>query len=242
MSADLNAALAARLGPGQVGSFYQPLANLSDGAPQAVEALARWIGADGRPHSARAIRNAADDAGLRAGLAIALAQVQLQGFAKAPWAEGLALSINATAADFETGGLAERLPYQAASAGVPLIRLWVELTEEEAPTEIGRLSQAMASLRAAGVRIAVDDFGTGFSSLGWVLRLPIDAIKLDASFTNALAQKQGLAIVRAVAGLGADLGLKLTAEGVQTDDQRKALLGLGYHMGQGALFGMPRPA
>jgi EAL domain-containing protein (putative c-di-GMP-specific phosphodiesterase class I) len=179
---------------------------------------------------------------LRAGLAVALAQAQLQAFAGAPWAQGLELQINATASDFETGGLAERLPQQAAAAGLPLERLWVELTEEESPRDLSRLSQAMARLRAAGVRIAVDDFGTGFSSLGWIMRLPLDGIKLDASFTNALGQKAGLAVARAVAGIGAELGLSLTAEGVQTDDQRAALLALGYRYGQGAHFGMPRPA
>jgi EAL domain-containing protein (putative c-di-GMP-specific phosphodiesterase class I) len=242
MTEALHAALARRLGPGQVGAYYQPIARLTDSRPVAVEALARWIGADGVVQSAKGIRSAADEAGHRAGLAVALASIQMQGFAGAAWAAGMDLSINATASDFESGGLAERLPQQAQKAGAPLDRIWVELTEEEPPQQVHRLATAMAALRASGVRIAVDDFGTGFSSLGWILRLPVDGIKLDASFTNAAHQKPGLAIARAVAGMGAELGLKLTAEGVQSDDQRAALLALGYHHGQGALFGMPRPA
>ncbi len=240
MSAPLTDALAATLGPGRVSAHFQPIVRLSDGQVLAVEALARWAGDDGQPRSALAIRGAADQAGLRAGLAVALAEAQLQGFAAAPWAQGLELSINATASDFETGGLADRLPLQAAQAGVALDRLWVELTEEEAPREIGRLAQAMEALRQTGVRIAVDDFGTGFASLGWIARLPLDAIKLDGSFTNAIGQRAGDAVVRAVAAIAADLSLSLTAEGVQTQEQREALTAMGYHRGQGALFGMPR--
>jgi len=98
-------------------------------------------------------------------------------------------------------------------------------------------------LRAFGVRIALDDFGTGYSSLGYLRSFPFDKIKIDRSFVaDLLTHKDSLAIVRAVTGLGASLGMSITAEGVETVPQLDWLRKEGCTEVQGYLFSPPRPA
>jgi EAL domain-containing protein (putative c-di-GMP-specific phosphodiesterase class I) len=98
-------------------------------------------------------------------------------------------------------------------------------------------------LRDLGVRIAMDDFGTGYSSLGYLRKFPFDKIKIDRSFINDMDEKaDSIAIVRAVTGLGATLGISTTAEGVETVEQLRRLRLEGCTEAQGFLISKPRPA
>lgn len=235
-------ALSEVLGPGTLEPHFQPIVGLQEGTPAGVEALARWRGSDDVITSANALRTAADRAGLRAPLAAAMTQAALAVFGASPWAAGQTLSLNATASDLEEGGFGRHLPTWANAAGVPLDRIWLELTEEERPRDMAELARTLNGLRRLGVRVAADDFGTGYAGLSWLLSLPLDGVKLDASFTEALPATPATAVAQAVAGLGAALNLRLTAEGIETDQQRTLLMSFGFGFGQGRLFGMPQAA
>ena len=105
------------------------------------------------------------------------------------------------------------------------------------------MDEVIAALRAMGVQISVDDFGTGFSSLSFVTRVPVDELKVDRSFvTDMTDSPAAAAVVRGAVELGARLGVRVVAEGVETADQRAALLALGCTSAQGFHFSRPLPA
>ena len=122
-------------------------------------------------------------------------------------------------------------------------RLELELTES---TLLGNLETAelsMLRLKAIGVRFALDDFGTGYSSLLYLRRFPFDKLKIDSSFVLAIEKApDAAAIVHAVVSLGRGLGMKVTAEGVETPEQHLFLRAAGVHSMQGYRFGRPGPA
>jgi EAL domain-containing protein (putative c-di-GMP-specific phosphodiesterase class I) len=100
----------------------------------------------------------------------------------------------------------------------------------------------LTALKALGVRIAMDDFGTGFSSLAYLQKFPFDKIKIDRSFIRDIGQPTNLAIVRAVTGIAESMAIATTAEGVETEDQFAAVVGARCNEVQGYLFSRPRPA
>lgn len=240
MTALVQAVLAEALGAGAIAPHFQPIAALSTGAVVGAEALVRWRRRDGGVAPAALVRATAAGAGHKAGLAQAMLEAALQAFASAPWSNGLRLSVNATAAELELGGYGERLAAAAQAVGVAPNRITVELTEEERPGDMAALAFALHGVQAQGMAVAADDFGAGFAGLSWLLALPLDGLKLDQGFAAALPHPAAAAAARAVAQIAADLGLTLTAEGVETKDQRRAFAAMGYGFGQGRLFGMPQ--
>ncbi|RUZ58834.1 EAL domain-containing protein, partial [Mesorhizobium sp. M7A.F.Ca.US.003.02.2.1] len=102
--------------------------------------------------------------------------------------------------------------------------------------------RTLRQLRELGIRIALDDFGTGYSSLGYLRRFPVDKIKIDRSFIHDLGNRDTAAIVRTVIGLGAELGIIVTAEGVETEVQLDILRSNGCTEAQGFLIGAPSKA
>lgn len=127
-------------------------------------------------------------------------------------------------------------------AGVDPRSLVLEVTETAFADDLPEAADAVAALRRLGVQLSIDDFGTGFSSLGRLRSLPVDELKLDRTFVADLGEHEGAeSIVAAVVALGEARGLGVVAEGVEEDAQRRTLLDLGCTLGQGWLFAHPMP-
>ena len=119
----------------------------------------------------------------------------------------------------------------------------VEVTESAVVQRLEDAKTTLQALREVGVRIALDDFGTGYSGLYHLRELDLDTIKIDRTFVGQMLEKpQEARIVKAIVSLGHALGLKTTAEGIQSEDAVGRLLKLGCDTGQGYLFGQPQPA
>jgi EAL domain-containing protein (putative c-di-GMP-specific phosphodiesterase class I) len=122
-------------------------------------------------------------------------------------------------------------------------RLELEITESVLLVDNITTLKILHQLRSLGVRISMDDFGTGYSSLSYLRSFPFDKIKIDQSFIRNLdSNLESQAIVRAVTGLGSSLGMKTTAEGVETQEECKYLQLQGCTEAQGYFFGAPMPA
>jgi EAL domain-containing protein (putative c-di-GMP-specific phosphodiesterase class I) len=129
-----------------------------------------------------------------------------------------------------------------ADTGLPPDRLWLEITESALFHDVDSTRLALHALRSCGVKLAVDDFGTGYTSLGNLKRFPVDVIKIDRSFVSELGRSaQDAAIVTAVVTLAHDLGLVVTAEGIETAEQLRILCDLGCDFLQGFHLGRPGP-
>nr|WP_257028753.1 bifunctional diguanylate cyclase/phosphodiesterase [Micromonospora purpureochromogenes] len=222
----------------------QPAVDLATGAPTGVEALIRWRhprrGWLGPVDFIRPVENSEQlGAFTRYVLDKALAVA-------ADWArEGLdvPISVNLSARSL----LDPRLPAEIADAlrrhQVPPQRLVLEITETVVMSELEVIDEVLATVRAMGVQLAVDDFGTGFSSLTFLTRIAVDELKVDRSFVIRMAESpEAAAIVRTTVGLAHELGLRVVAEGVETAEQRLALAELGCTAAQGYHFFKPMPA
>ncbi|WP_176731992.1 putative bifunctional diguanylate cyclase/phosphodiesterase [Micromonospora rhizosphaerae] len=222
----------------------QPAVDLTTGAPTGVEALIRWRhprrGWLGPADFIRPVENSEQlGAFTRYVLDKALAVA-------ADWArQGLdvPISVNLSARSL----LDPRLPAEIAEAlrrhQVPPRRLVLEITETVVMSELEIIDEVLATLRSMGVRLSVDDFGTGFSSLTFLTRIAVDELKVDRSFVIRMVDSpEAAAIVRTTVGLAHELGLRVVAEGVETAEQRSALAELGCTAAQGYHFFKPMPA
>jgi EAL domain-containing protein (putative c-di-GMP-specific phosphodiesterase class I) len=121
--------------------------------------------------------------------------------------------------------------------------LWLEITESTLMRDAESAVSALGALRALGLHLAVDDFGSGYSSLRYLERLPVEALKIDRSFIEGLGvRNDSTAIVNAIVGLARALHLSTVAEGIETTEQYQRIRAMGCEQGQGYLFGPPRPA
>ncbi|PZG23250.1 GGDEF-domain containing protein [Micromonospora craterilacus] len=222
----------------------QPAVDLTTGAPTGVEALIRWRhprrGWLGPADFIRPVENS-DQLGPFTRYVLDKALTVAAGWAR----EGLdiPISVNLSARSL----LDHRLPAEIAEAlrrhQVPADRLVLEITETVVMSDLEVIDQVLSTLRSMGVQLAVDDFGTGFSSLAFLARIPVDELKVDRSFVLRMADSpQAAAIVRSTVGLAHELGLRVVAEGVETAAQRSALAELGCTAAQGYHFFKPMPA
>jgi EAL domain-containing protein (putative c-di-GMP-specific phosphodiesterase class I) len=153
------------------------------------------------------------------------------------WPETTTISVNISPIQLRSPTFALRVLGILKSAGLPPKRLEIEITENTLVEDLKTAQNGLTMLRAVGVKVALDDFGTGYSSLYHLRNFPVDRIKIDRSFVASMNDEQASsAIVNALLGLGHGLGVRVTAEGVETDQQREALLKLGCDDGQGFLF------
>ena len=226
---------------GEVVPFYQPLVDLDSGGIVGFEALARWTHPElGVIEPSRFIP-IAEDCGLIAELTDGLlARATRDATA---WPASVRLSVNVSPVLLRDFGFGLRVMSILGQSGLSPARLEVEITESALVQDMEAAQFTLGALRDAGVRIALDDFGTGYSSLYHLRNFKLDAIKIDRSFVETMAtDADSAAIVRALIGLGAGLSLSVTAEGVESDQQRTLLTAQGCSTAQGFLYSPAVPA
>jgi diguanylate cyclase (GGDEF)-like protein len=237
---DLPAALAAD----ELHLVYQPKQRLVDGTCRSVEALVRWdhpqFGAlSPAEFVAIAERTGASGQLTRWVLGNALRQL-------ADWhAAGLRmeLAVNLSATDIVDPELLQHILESLRGVKVPADCLVLEITESAFIADAEAARRNMDLLRIAGVRFSVDDFGTGYSSLSQLRQLAVDELKIDRSFIRDLALgSEDAAVIRAIVQLGHGIGLRVVAEGVETEEQRRRLIELGCDYAQGYLISKPQTA
>jgi EAL domain-containing protein (putative c-di-GMP-specific phosphodiesterase class I) len=153
------------------------------------------------------------------------------------WPE-LTVAVNVSPLQFRRGDFVEVVEQILAETKFDPARLELELTESVLLGNVDSAEAAMLRLKKLGVQLALDDFGTGYSSLMYLRRLPFDKLKIDRSFVLSIEKAaDAAAIVHAVVSLGRGLGMKVTAEGVETADQQLFLRAAGVHCMQGYRFG-----
>jgi diguanylate cyclase len=167
---------------------------------------------------------------------------QLAAWGRRPETAELSLAVNVSASQFAQADFVARVLSSVEQSGANPARLKLELTESMLAHDVDDLIAKMAALRTRGIAFSLDDFGTGFSSLSYLQRLPLDQLKIDQAFVrNLLASASDAAIAQAVVTLGRSLGLQVIAEGVETLEQRRFLAGIGCEAYQGYLFSRPLP-
>jgi EAL domain-containing protein (putative c-di-GMP-specific phosphodiesterase class I) len=221
--------------------FYQPLVNLGTNQVSGFEALLRWRhGERGMVPPAQFIPLAEE-----IGLIVPLGEWVLRQACSeaATWPGDVKVAVNLSPAQFKSRNLVAAVLTALAYSRLPADRLELEITESVLLSENEANLDTLHRLRDLGVRISLDDFGTGYSSLSYLRSFPFDKIKIDQSFVRELAERPDcMAIIRAIAGLGASLGIATTAEGVETREQLDRLRAEGCTEVQGYLFSPPQPA
>ncbi len=216
---------------------YQPIVNNSGQDLLGVEALCRWNHPARGPIEPTEFIGAAEHSGLIVELgARVLRKACLDGKA---W-PGLTVAVNVSPIQFRRTDFCAMVERTLIDTEFDPSRLELELTESVLLGNADTAEAAMIRLKELGVRVALDDFGTGYSSLLYLRRFPFDKLKIDRSFVRSIEKAaDAAAIVHAVVGLGRGLGMKVTAEGVETADQQLFLRAAGVHSMQGFYFGRP---
>jgi len=226
--------------------FYQPQVDLSTGDVLGFEALLRWCTSSGPPHGPQRIAAAFEDSSLGPQLSERMIDLVIKDVLT--WrSQGLHfghVAINVAAADLRRPGFAAQLYAKLRDARLPTSCVQIEITEQ---VLLGRASdqvgQTLFDLAALGIKLAWDDFGTGFASLSHLKNYPVGVIKIDKTFVRDIhVDSESRAIVGAIMGLAQALDIEVIAEGVETKAQRELLLALDCPVGQGYLFGKAMPA
>ncbi|KUR73244.1 diguanylate cyclase [Novosphingobium fuchskuhlense] len=221
--------------------LYQPIFDCRDGRIVGLEALARWS-PDGvewqAPGEFLAIADATGRTGELTRLVLARTLAECR-----PWETGLEVSINLAARDVVRDGLAETMARIVKDAGGNPASVMLEVTERALQQDPKRAAAQLIAFREAGFRIALDDFGAGWSSLSQLRDLPLDRIKLDRELVGALATDPGArAVTGMIVALAWQLGIGCSIEGVESAAQAEAARALGINLMQGYHFGRPEPA
>jgi EAL domain-containing protein (putative c-di-GMP-specific phosphodiesterase class I) len=216
---------------------YQPIVNNSGETVLGVEALCRWTHPERGEIGPAEFIPVAEHSGLIIELGEqVLRRACLDGKA---W-PGLTISVNVSPLQFRRTDFVDVVERILRETDFDPTRLELEVTESTLLGNVETAELAMFRLKALGVRLALDDFGTGYSSLQYLRRFPFDKLKIDSSFVRSIERAaDAAAIVHAVVSLGRGLGMKVTAEGVETAEQQLFLRAAGVHSMQGYRFGRP---
>jgi EAL domain-containing protein (putative c-di-GMP-specific phosphodiesterase class I) len=236
VEADLREALAGGEG---LQLHYQPLYANGGRRMIGAEALLRW---DHPVHGALSpdfVVSIAEESGLMLALGdwVLREACKMAAASDVPW-----IAVNVSPTQLRDEGFARRVLAIIATQGIRPGQIQIEVTETVLMADPVVAEAALRELRAAGVRIALDDFGTGYSSMSYLRQYSIDKLKIDRSFIRGLDDADGRAMVAAIVEMAHALKLDVTAEGVETAQQRDALFTLGCNEMQGFLFSKPLSA
>jgi diguanylate cyclase (GGDEF)-like protein/PAS domain S-box-containing protein len=223
---------------------YQPLIDTSTGRATGVEALLRWQPVGEAPIAPDRFIPIAEETGISVELGtwvLRTACAQARAWQQAGLTlEGVA--INLSARQFEREDLVDLVRATLQDTGLLPRCLELELTESILMGQAERSIAMLSALKALGVRLAIDDFGTGYSSLAYLARFPIDTLKIDRSFVQGLSvSPEDREIVATIIAMARNLDVSVLAEGVETEEQRQILAGMGCERQQGFLFSRPLP-
>lgn len=149
------------------------------------------------------------------------------------------IAVNVSSVQLADPDFPDRVALLIEAGGLPAERLELEIVETTRIKDFEGAALAISRLRRLGARVALDDFGSGYSNLSYLQRLPVDKLKIDRAFVASIAAPQSRAVIEAILGMGRSLGLAVTAEGVETEDQSQELRLCGCESFQGYLFSAP---
>ncbi|MDY6999695.1 MAG: EAL domain-containing protein, partial [Actinomycetota bacterium] len=218
---------------------YQPVVRLPGGVPVAVEALARWTAPNGVQVPPETFVSVAEAAGLGAALDAVVLDIACREVQDASL--DVAIHVNLGAARLGNDEFEQRLWRILDQHGVDPARLVVEITETVPIVDLADAAAQITRFRAAGIRVALDDFGAGYNSLTYLHNLPVDTVKLDRGLAVPTDPERDLALYRSLVGLCRDLGIAVIAEGIESTGQAGVVLAAGCELAQGNLFGWPAP-
>lgn len=223
---------------GEFQPVYQPIVEIASGRVAGFEALLRWRHPGRGMVSPVEFIPVAEELGLIVPIGAWVLRRACADAAR--WPDGIRVAVNVSAIQFRDPSLVATVATALADSGLPASRLEIEITESLLLEDEAATEATLHRLRGLGVRIAMDDFGTGYASLGYLRSFPFDKIKIDQSFIRDLDSKpDSRAIVRAIIGLGRSLGMRTTAEGVETGAILEILRMEGCAEAQGYLFSRP---
>lgn len=219
---------------------YQPIVNSQSESISCVEALLRWR------HPEKGLLPPCDfiPVAEASGLIVPIGEWVLRKACDdaANWPSSINVAVNVSVVQFLKGSLFQAVLNALTASGLDPTRLELEITETIFLDDTEQTLEVLHLIRDLGVRIVMDDFGVGYSSLSYLRSFPFDKLKLDRSFLqDAETNVESQAIISAVAGLGNSLGMTTTAEGVETDQQLQRICEDGYSQMQGFLLGKPQP-
>jgi len=226
---------------------FQPICDLRSGAVTSFEALARWTSPDGIERAPSDFIPVAEESGLIVPLgrwAIDEAASTLARWDAAMGGDcGVRIAVNLSAIQLQRDAIAPVIAAALRDTGLTGDRFTLELTESAIVGDPAGVADTMDALKALGTTLAMDDFGTGYSNLAYLQKLPIDILKIDRSFvTGMLGDGDKVAIVRAILSLAQALGMRTTAEGIETLELGQTLAALGCTYGQGYAYARPLEA
>lgn len=230
---------------GELELYFQPQINLSDGRVNGLEALIRWNHPERGLLPPHAFLPAAEQSSLALDIGWwTLNEACRQLATLRDLGHGnIRIGVNLFAAQVRSPNLVQKVRDALDAHGLDPALLEIEVTETIALNDDGRSFEALARLKALGVRIAFDDFGTGFASLSSLQRYPLTTLKIDRSFVQDISSRtKDAAIIRALVSMSGDLGLATVAEGIETAEQAAIISSLGCTVGQGYLYARPMPA
>ena len=236
--------LRAALDTDELAPYYQPKLDLTTGAVTGVEALIRWHHPQRGLLAPDVFLPLAEQAGLMRRLALRVLEVSLRDLHG--WratGHDLSMSVNLSVSNLQDVALPDQVALLLSTLQVPAPALTLEITEDVLMADAARSQQVLDGLRRLGVRLSIDDYGTGYSSLAYLQALPVDELKLDRSFLrNLTSDPRAAAIVRSTLQLSRELGMTMVAEGVEDAAALTALQEWGCDVAQGFYIGRPMPA